>query len=84
MKQGIHPDYNAIEATCVCGNVIRTGSILPALKMDVCSACHPFFTGVQKLLDAEGRVEQFNKRFAKPITSSKRSKKSSGDAPAAE
>ena len=64
MKQDIHPKYNRFAATCVCGNQILTGSVLPEIKLDICSGCHPFFTGTQKILDAEGRVEKFNKRYA--------------------
>jgi large subunit ribosomal protein L31 len=65
MKADIHPSYQAVEATCVCGNVILTGSTKSLIKMDICSACHPFFTGTQKIIDTEGRVEKFKKRYAK-------------------
>jgi large subunit ribosomal protein L31 len=64
MKAEIHPKYHTVEATCVCGNVILTGSTRAVIKMDICSACHPFYTGTQKIIDTEGRVEKFNKRFA--------------------
>ncbi|MFT7223374.1 MAG: large subunit ribosomal protein L31 [Cellvibrionaceae bacterium] len=65
MKQDIHPSYNEIAATCSCGNVIKTGSTLAEdIHIDVCSACHPFYTGKQKVLDSGGRVDRFNKRFA--------------------
>ncbi len=63
MKAAIHPEYHQIEATCVCGNVILTGSTSAVIKMDICSACHPFFTGTQKIIDTEGRVEKFKKRY---------------------
>lgn len=64
MREGIHPAYHKVKAVCVCGNTIETGSILPEIRLDVCSACHPFYTGTQKIMDTEGRVEKFNKRFA--------------------
>jgi large subunit ribosomal protein L31 len=65
MREDIHPDYYAVEATCVCGNVIQTGSTRATIRVDVCSACHPFYTGTQKVMDTEGRIEKFNKRYAK-------------------
>lgn len=64
MKQGIHPDYQVIKATCSCGNVIETRSTLHEdIHLEVCSACHPFYTGKQKILDSGGRVERFRQRF---------------------
>jgi len=63
MKQGIHPTYHTVTATCSCGNTFETGSIKPVLKVEVCSACHPFFTGKQKFLDAGGRVDRFKKKY---------------------
>ena len=64
MKAGIHPDYSEITATCSCGNVIKTRSTLGMdIHIDVCSQCHPFYTGKQKIVDAGGRVERFRKRF---------------------
>lgn len=64
MKADIHPEYREIKATCSCGNVIETRSTLGEdIHLDVCSACHPFYTGKQKVLDAGGRVERFRKRF---------------------
>ena len=65
MKEKIHPTYEFVEVTCACGNKFMTRSTVKNLKLDICSACHPFFTGKQKLLDTEGMVEKFNKRFAK-------------------
>ena len=65
MKEKIHPTYEFVEVTCACGNKFMTRSTAKNLKLDICSACHPFFTGKQKLLDTEGMVEKFNKRFAK-------------------
>jgi large subunit ribosomal protein L31 len=63
VKEGIHPTYNAVDARCACGNTFKTRSTKPELHLEICSACHPFFTGRQKLLDTEGRVERFNKKF---------------------
>lgn len=66
MKADIHPKYyQDAKVTCVCGNTFITGSTLKELTVDICSACHPFYTGKQKLIDAEGRVERFKKRYAK-------------------
>ena len=65
MKEGIHPKYTAATITCACGNVIETNSTKESIKVDVCSKCHPFYTGKQKLVDTGGRVDRFNKRFAK-------------------
>jgi large subunit ribosomal protein L31 len=64
MKPEIHPSYSAIRATCSCGNVIETRSTRGGdIHLDVCSACHPFYTGRQKIVDSGGRVERFRKRF---------------------
>ena len=63
MKKGIHPDYNLTTVKCACGNVIETGSTKKDIKVEICSNCHPLFTGKQKLVDAGGRVDRFNKRF---------------------
>jgi len=65
MKEKIHPTYEFVEVTCACGNKFMTRSTAKNLKLDICSACHPFFTGKQKLLDTEGMVDKFNKRYAK-------------------
>jgi len=64
MKQKIHPKYHAVQVRCACGNVIQTGSTKKEFSIAVCSNCHPFYTGAEKLLDAAGRVERFQKRFA--------------------
>ncbi|MGK2946144.1 MAG: 50S ribosomal protein L31 [Candidatus Malihini olakiniferum] len=67
MKKDIHPHYIAIIATCSCGNVIQTHSTIGHdLSLDVCSECHPFYTGKQRVVDTGGRVERFNKRFSVP------------------
>ena len=65
MKQGIHPNYVDCTITCACGNVIKTRSTKPEIHVEVCSKCHPFYTGKQKLVDSGGRVERFNKRFGR-------------------
>lgn len=64
MKADIHPNYADIKATCSCGNVINTRSTLGRdILVDVCAACHPFYTGKQKIVDSAGRIDRFNKRF---------------------
>ncbi|HEU4785623.1 MAG TPA: 50S ribosomal protein L31 [Ktedonobacterales bacterium] len=63
MKAGIHPEYVEATVTCACGNTFTIGSTKPVLKVDVCSKCHPFYTGQQRILDTAGRVERFRKRF---------------------
>lgn len=66
MKQGIHPEYNEIKVQCACGNVFSTRSTRKdELHVEICSECHPFFTGKQKLVDTAGRVDRFNKRYGK-------------------
>lgn len=64
MKSGIHPDYEEIQVTCSCGNTFATRSTMKKpLHVEVCSACHPFYTGKQKIVDTAGRVEKFNQKF---------------------
>jgi large subunit ribosomal protein L31 len=63
MKDGIHPNYEPTTITCVCGNVIETRSTAKDIKVEICSACHPFFTGKQKLVDTAGRIERFRKKY---------------------
>ena len=63
MKEGIHPKYEEVEARCACGNTFKTRSTKSELHLEICSACHPFFMGRQKLIDTEGRVERFTKKF---------------------
>jgi len=63
MKQGIHPEFRDTKVTCACGNSWETRSTEELVKLDVCSACHPFFTGQQKFISRGGQVEKFNKRF---------------------
>ena len=66
MKQGIHPEYHEIKVQCACGNTFNTRSTRKdELHVEICSECHPFFTGKQKLIDTAGRVDRFNKRYGK-------------------
>jgi large subunit ribosomal protein L31 len=66
MKQEIHPNYQEIDVTCACGHSFKTRSTLgEELHIEICSECHPFFTGKQKLVDTAGRVDRFNKRYAR-------------------
>ena len=64
MKPDIHPKYNNTTITCACGNVIEVGSTKSDIRVEICSQCHPFFTGKQKLLDTAGRIERFRKKYA--------------------
>ncbi len=63
VKEGIHPNYVETTITCACGNVIKTRSTKQDIRVEICSKCHPFYTGKQKLVDTGGRVDRFNKRF---------------------
>ena len=63
MKEGIHPDYKQTQIKCACGNVIETGSTKEDIRIEICSACHPFYTAKQKLVDTGGRVDKFRKRY---------------------
>ncbi len=63
MKKEVHPEYQDISVKCACGNTFETRSTSGDLKVDICSNCHPFYTGKQKFVDAAGRVEKFNKKF---------------------
>ncbi|MQA98695.1 MAG: 50S ribosomal protein L31 [Actinobacteria bacterium] len=65
MKQGIHPEYVETHVTCSCGNTFTTRSVKSELHVELCSKCHPFYTGKQKLVDTGGRVERFQKKYAK-------------------
>jgi large subunit ribosomal protein L31 len=64
MKKGIHPEYKETTITCVCGSVIETRSTKPNIKVEICSQCHPFMTGKQKIVDTAGRVERFKRKYA--------------------
>ncbi len=74
MKEGIHPDYKETTITCVCGNVIATKSTKKDIKIEICSSCHPFMTGKQKLVDTAGQVEKFEKYETKAETAPKAKK----------
>ena len=63
MKDGIHPIYQQTTIKCACGEIIETGSTKKDIRIEICSKCHPFYTGKQKLVDTSGRVEKFNKKF---------------------
>jgi large subunit ribosomal protein L31 len=65
VKAGIHPDYKEVKVVCACGESFTTKSTRTDIHLDICSKCHPFFTGKQKIVDAEGRVEKFKKKYAK-------------------
>jgi len=63
MKSGIHPEYKEVNVTCACGNTFKTRSTKSEIRVEICSACHPFFTGKQKIMDTEGRVEKFMQKY---------------------
>ena len=63
MKESIHPDYKQTTITCACGNVIETGSTKENIRVEICSKCHPFYTGQQKATSARGRIDKFNKKY---------------------
>lgn len=65
MKKNIHPDFYLAKVHCACGNEFETGSTVKEIKVEICSKCHPFFTGKQKIVDSTGRVDRFKKRYAK-------------------
>jgi large subunit ribosomal protein L31 len=78
MKEAIHPDYHPARVSCACGNTFVTRSTRGDMQIDVCSACHPFYTGTQKLIDTAGRVDRFRKRYEKRVVPAARS---AADAP---
>jgi large subunit ribosomal protein L31 len=65
MKKEIHPTYEPVQIRCACGNVIETRSTKKDIHLEICSSCHPFFTGKQKFVDADGRIEKFKKKYSK-------------------
>ncbi|MCK4233836.1 50S ribosomal protein L31 [candidate division WOR-3 bacterium] len=67
MKKKIHPEYYITTITCACGNVIKTRSTVKDLRIEICSKCHPFFSGKQKFVDTAGRVEKFQKKYGKRL-----------------
>lgn len=84
MKKGIHPEFQDSVFVCACWNTIRTRSLKSEYKLEICSACHPFFTGKQKLVDSAGRVERFMKKYGdKPVSTGKKPAKTTKKAAAA-
>jgi large subunit ribosomal protein L31 len=65
VKKGIHPDYVVAKVSCACGNTFETRSVKPAINVEICSSCHPFYTGKQKFVDSEGRVDRFNRKYGR-------------------
>jgi large subunit ribosomal protein L31 len=85
MQKGIHPKYVEAKVTCGCGNTFKTRATVAELKIDICNACHPFYTGKLKYVDTAGRIEKFQKKFAGGYASLQRGKKAKGQqAPAEE
>ena len=72
MKEAIHPKYHVVDVRCACGATWKTRSTKPDLHLEICSNCHPFFTGRQKLIDTEGRVERFTKKFGAQTSESRK------------
>lgn len=72
MKKGIHPKYIDTSLTCACGTVIDTGCTVAGLKLDICSNCHPFYTGTHKIIDTEGRLERFKNKYAAAAAKAKK------------
>jgi large subunit ribosomal protein L31 len=83
VKEGIHPKYYEVEARCACGATWKTRSTKPELHLEICNNCHPFFTGRQKLIDTEGRVERFTKRFGAQTSESRKAAQKAAKKPAA-
>jgi large subunit ribosomal protein L31 len=78
MKQGIHPDYVLAQVTCACGNSFVTRATVPEIKVEICSNCHPFYTGRQKIVDTERRVERFRQRYKRYEEKTKARQEKSG------
>ncbi len=68
MKSDIHPKYFDCNVTCGCGNTFKTRATIKEMRIEICSVCHPFYSGVQKFVDAAGRVDRFNKKYGKPAS----------------
>ncbi len=81
MRKEIHPKYGPSTIQCACGNVIETRSVLPSIQVDICSACHPFYTGKQKILDTAGRIDRFKKKFQGRVAENKKETKASPKLP---
>lgn len=71
MKKDIHPDYVETTVHCACGNTFQTRATKPQINVEICSACHPFYTGKQKFVDSEGRVQRFQRKYGKQLEQSK-------------
>lgn len=82
MKEGIHPSYKSAKVVCACGNVIETRSTRGDFHVEICAACHPFFTGKQKIMDTAGRIEKFKTRYAATPAEKPAEKKAAAPAPA--
>jgi large subunit ribosomal protein L31 len=81
MKEAIHPAYHEVDARCACGATWKTHSTKPELHLEICSSCHPFFTGKQKLLDTEGRIVRFTKKFGAQTSETRKKASKSTKAP---
>jgi large subunit ribosomal protein L31 len=75
MKKEIHPKYGPSTIQCACGNTVETRSVMPRMQVDVCSSCHPFYTGQQKIMDTAGRIDRFKKKFQDRVAVTKKSTK---------
>ncbi len=75
MKKEIHPNYGPSTIRCACGNVIETRSVVSSIQVDICSVCHPFYTGKQKILDTAGRIDRFKKKFQDRVAETKKTTK---------
>ena len=75
MKEGLHPAYGPCVVQCACGNLIETRGTKPRINVDICSSCHPFYTGKQRLVDTTGRIDRFQKKYAGKVSSGKKPKK---------
>ncbi len=85
MRKGIHPKYEEATVKCVCGNTFTTRSTVKEIEVEICSACHPFFTGTQKLVDSAGRIERFMKKYGKDyVAAEEESKGKAAEKPKAE
>jgi large subunit ribosomal protein L31 len=78
MKKGIHPEYKKTKIACLCGNIIETSSTMDNIHVEICSKCHPFFTGKQKLIDTAGRVERFQRKYGDYRKKQEQEKKDAG------
>ena len=81
MKKEIHPKYGPSTIQCACGNVIETRSVMPRMQVDICSSCHPFYTGKQKILDTAGRIDRFKKKFQDRVAVTQKSTKATPKMP---